>query len=114
MKNIGALTDSFLREKGYMYSYGVTVPPYIQREILIKKCFIDQKGLKAASVYSHCTPDPGDPYHYLLAPVTETSLPAWPGHPGCGKGHPVRHSIKLWRALGHLFTTPRLTPEPPS
>lgn len=71
MKNIGALTDSSLGEKGYMYSYGeLWFLLYIQRKILIKKCFVDRKGLRAASIYSHCTSDPRNPYHNLLAPVT--------------------------------------------
>lgn len=71
MKNIGALTDSSLGEKGYMYSYGeLRFLLYIQRKILIKKCFIDQKRAKSSSVYSHCTSDPRNPYHNLLAPVT--------------------------------------------
>lgn len=35
---------------------------YIQRKIiLIKKCFIHQKRLRAASVYSHCTWQPPEP-----------------------------------------------------
>lgn len=47
MKNIGALTDSSLGEKGYMYSYGeLWFLLYIQRKIL-KKCFIDQKRAKS-------------------------------------------------------------------
>lgn len=47
MKNIGALTDSSLGEKGYMYSYGeLRFLLYIQRKIL-KKCFIDQKRAKS-------------------------------------------------------------------
>lgn len=49
------------------------VPPLHTKKILIKKCFIDQKGLKAASIYSHCTSDPRNPYHNLLAPVTRTA-----------------------------------------
>ena len=37
MKNIGALTDSSLGEKGYMYSYGVTVPPLHTKKNINKK-----------------------------------------------------------------------------
>ena len=48
MKNIGALINSSLGEKGYMYSYGeLRFLLYIQRKILIKKCFIDQKRAKS-------------------------------------------------------------------
>ena len=48
MKNTGALIDSSLGEKGYMYSYGeLRFLLYIQRKILIKKCFIDQKRAKS-------------------------------------------------------------------
>lgn len=58
-----------------------------------------KKGLRAASIYSHCTSDPRNPYHNLLAPVTRNctifnytdfSLPARPDHTECGEElHPV-------------------------
>lgn len=75
------------------------VPPLHTKKILIKKCFIDQKGLRAASIYSHCTTDPRNPYHNLLAPVTRNctifnyanlSPPTPPNHSKHGgELHPV-------------------------
>lgn len=56
MKNIKGQPCSSLGKKGlYIQLCGDSFLLYIQRKILIKKCFIHQKRLRAASVYSHCT-----------------------------------------------------------
>lgn len=95
-----------------MYSYGeFRFLLYIQRKILIKKCFIDQKRAKSCKHYSHCTSDPRNPYHNLLAPFTrnftifnytDLSLPAQ-DHVECGEElhRLTKHGLCCCGSRGH-------------
>lgn len=57
-----------------------------------------KKGLRAASIYSHCTSDPRNPYHNLLAPVTRnctifTLTSYLHKTTQCGDNHPVSFNM---------------------